>query len=138
MHKLNFTARWRWHRPLNPAPGRQKPCLKNKHQTKTNNNLDLVLHFAVFFLQGQHALGLQNHIFTQSCLFVAFQIQDKHLSEGQSSFSYVYLEVVSKHFSKSEKRPILYDNGSLFVHTDKPVYTPQQHGRVSDAFSKRE
>ncbi|KAK7802508.1 hypothetical protein U0070_018247 [Myodes glareolus] len=54
-------------------------------------------------------------------------IQDKHLSEGQSSFSYVYLEVVSKHFSKSEKRPILYDNGSLFVHTDKPVYTPQQH-----------
>ncbi|KAM7316887.1 hypothetical protein ACRRTK_024618 [Alexandromys fortis] len=56
-------------------------------------------------------------------------IQDKQLSEGQSSFSYVYLEVVSKHFSKSEKRPILYDNGSLFVHTDKPVYTPQQHGK---------
>ncbi|XP_005346054.1 complement C5-like isoform X2 [Microtus ochrogaster] len=58
-------------------------------------------------------------------------IQDKQLSEGQSSFSYVYLEVVSKHFSKSEKRPILYDNGSLFVHTDKPVYTPQQHVKVS-------
>ncbi|CAO2597773.1 Complement C5 [Lemmus lemmus] len=57
-------------------------------------------------------------------------IQDKQLSEGQSSFSYVYLEVVSKHFSKSEKRPILYDNGSLFVHTDKPVYTPQQHVKV--------
>nr|XP_048288184.1 complement C5-like isoform X2 [Myodes glareolus] len=57
-------------------------------------------------------------------------IQDKHLSEGQSSFSHVYLEVVSKHFSKSEKRPILYDNGSLFVHTDKPVYTPQQHVKV--------
>ncbi|XP_049982772.1 complement C5-like isoform X2 [Alexandromys fortis] len=58
-------------------------------------------------------------------------IQDKQLSEGQSSYSYVYLEVVSKHFSKSEKRPILYDNGSLFVHTDKPVYTPQQHVKVS-------
>ncbi|XP_026634485.1 complement C5-like isoform X2 [Microtus ochrogaster] len=57
-------------------------------------------------------------------------IQDKQLSEGQSSFSYVYLEVVSKHFSKSEKRPILSDNGSLFVHTDKPVYTPQQHVKV--------
>ncbi|XP_057610609.1 complement C5-like [Chionomys nivalis] len=57
-------------------------------------------------------------------------IQDKQLSEGQSSFSYVYLEVVSKHFSKSEKRPILYDNGSLFIHTDKPVYTPQQHVKV--------
>ncbi|XP_075842093.1 complement C5-like isoform X2 [Microtus pennsylvanicus] len=57
-------------------------------------------------------------------------IQDKQLSEGQSSFSYVYLEVVSKHFSKSEKWPILYGNGSLFVHTDKPVYTPQQHVKV--------
>ncbi|XP_057611675.1 complement C5-like [Chionomys nivalis] len=57
-------------------------------------------------------------------------IQDKQLSAGQSSFSYVYLEVVSKHFSKSEKRPILNDNGSLFVHTDKPVYTPQQHVKV--------
>nr|XP_048288172.1 complement C5 isoform X5 [Myodes glareolus] len=57
-------------------------------------------------------------------------IQDTQLSEGQSSFSYVYLEVVSKHFSKSEERPILYDNGSLFVHTDKPVYTPQQHVKV--------
>ncbi|XP_041530950.1 complement C5-like isoform X1 [Microtus oregoni] len=57
-------------------------------------------------------------------------IQDKQLSQGQSSFSYVYLEVVSKHFSKSEKRPILYDNGSLFIHTDKPVYTPQQYVKV--------
>ncbi|XP_038193131.1 complement C5-like isoform X2 [Arvicola amphibius] len=57
-------------------------------------------------------------------------IQDKQLSAGQSSLSYVYLEVVSKHFSKSEERPILYDNGSLFVHTDKPVYTPQQHVKV--------
>ncbi|XP_075842100.1 complement C5-like [Microtus pennsylvanicus] len=61
-------------------------------------------------------------------------IQDKQLSEGQSSFSYVYLEVVSKHFSKSEKRPILYGNGSLFVHTDKPVYTPQQHVKVGVLF----
>ncbi|XP_038193432.1 complement C5-like isoform X2 [Arvicola amphibius] len=57
-------------------------------------------------------------------------IQDKQLSAGQSSLSYVYLEVVSKHFSKSEERPILYDNGSLFIHTDKPVYTPQQHVKV--------
>ncbi|XP_041530954.1 complement C5-like isoform X2 [Microtus oregoni] len=57
-------------------------------------------------------------------------IQDKQLSQGQSSFSYVYLEVVSKHFSKSDKWPILYDNGSLFVHTNKPVYTPQQHVKV--------
>ncbi|XP_038192165.1 complement C5-like isoform X2 [Arvicola amphibius] len=61
-------------------------------------------------------------------------IQEKQLSAGQSSLSYVYLEVVSKHFSKSEERPILYDNGSLFVHTDKPVYTPQQHVKVGVLF----
>ncbi|XP_035293622.1 complement C5-like isoform X1, partial [Cricetulus griseus] len=59
-------------------------------------------------------------------------VQAKQLSEGQSSFSYVYLEVMSKHFSKSEKIPIIHDNGSLFIHTDKPVYTPQESGRVSD------
>ncbi|XP_029419542.1 complement C5-like [Nannospalax galili] len=53
-------------------------------------------------------------------------VQLKQLSEGQSSVSYVYVEVVSKHFSISEKTPITYDNGSLFIHTDKPVYTPQQ------------
>uniref|UniRef100_A0A8C6W685 Expressed sequence AI182371 n=1 Tax=Nannospalax galili TaxID=1026970 RepID=A0A8C6W685_NANGA len=59
-------------------------------------------------------------------------VQLKQLSEGQSSVSYVYVEVVSKHFSISEKTPITYDNGSLFIHTDKPVYTPQQSGRVYD------
>ncbi|XP_035293621.1 complement C5-like isoform X1, partial [Cricetulus griseus] len=44
--------------------------------------------------------------------------------------SYVYLEVMSKHFSKSEKIPIIHDNGSLFIHTDKPVYTPQEPVKV--------
>ncbi|XP_035302989.1 complement C5-like isoform X2 [Cricetulus griseus] len=57
-------------------------------------------------------------------------VQAKQLSEGQSSFSYVYLEVMSKHFSKSEKIPIIHDNGSLFIHTDKPVYTPQESVKV--------
>lgn len=57
-------------------------------------------------------------------------IQAKQLSEGQNSFSNVYLEVMSKHFSKIEIMPIIYDNGSLFVRTDKPVYTPQQPVKV--------
>ncbi|CAH6788964.1 AI182371 [Phodopus roborovskii] len=57
-------------------------------------------------------------------------VQNKQLSEGQSSFSYVYLEVMSKHFSKSEKMPIIHDNGSLFIHTDKPVYTSQEPVKV--------
>ncbi|XP_074251369.1 complement C5 isoform X3 [Saimiri boliviensis] len=57
-------------------------------------------------------------------------IQPKQLPGGQNPVSYVYLEVVSKHFSKSKKMPITYDNGFLFIHADKPVYTPDQSVKV--------
>ncbi|XP_060056047.1 complement C5 [Erinaceus europaeus] len=57
-------------------------------------------------------------------------IQPKQLSGGQSLVSHVYLEVVSKHFSKSKKMPVTYENGFLFIHTDKPVYTPHQSVKV--------
>ncbi|XP_066223380.1 complement C5 [Saccopteryx leptura] len=57
-------------------------------------------------------------------------IQPKQLSRGENPVSHVYLEAVSKHFSKSKKVPITYDNGFLFIQTDKPVYTPQQSVKV--------
>ncbi|XP_029419564.1 complement C5-like [Nannospalax galili] len=52
-------------------------------------------------------------------------IQPTQLSGGENSTSYVYLEIVSKHFSKLKKMPVLDSNRSLFNYTDKFLYTPQ-------------
>ncbi|XP_010601243.1 complement C5 isoform X1 [Fukomys damarensis] len=57
-------------------------------------------------------------------------IQPKQLPAGQNLVSYVYLEVVSKHFSKLKKIPITRDNGFLFVHTDKTSYVPHESVKV--------
>ncbi|XP_023557325.1 complement C5-like isoform X2 [Octodon degus] len=57
-------------------------------------------------------------------------IQPKDLSGGPNAVSHVYLEVVSIHFSKDIKIPLRYDNGFLFIQTDKSVYKSDQPVKV--------
>ncbi|XP_043421161.1 complement C5 [Prionailurus bengalensis] len=78
------------------------------------------------YSSGYVTLSMENKFQNSAVLTV----QPKQLSGGQNPVSHVYLEVVSKHFSRSKKVPITYDNGFLFIHTDKPVYTPQQSVKV--------
>uniref|UniRef100_A0A8C0BI67 Complement C5 n=1 Tax=Buteo japonicus TaxID=224669 RepID=A0A8C0BI67_9AVES len=49
---------------------------------------------------------------------------------GNNSVKYVYLEAVSPHFTRLKKIPVSYENGFLFIHTDKPIYTPDQSVKV--------
>ncbi|XP_063115847.1 complement C5-like isoform X2 [Cavia porcellus] len=57
-------------------------------------------------------------------------IQPKDLSGGPNAVSYVYLEVVSIHFSREIKIPLSYDNGFLFIQTDRSVYNLEQPVKV--------
>uniref|UniRef100_A0A8D2JFL7 Complement C5 n=1 Tax=Varanus komodoensis TaxID=61221 RepID=A0A8D2JFL7_VARKO len=61
-----------------------------------------------------------------------FQIQPKDLSsrDPKKPVEYVYLEATSPHFTKEKKMPITYENGFLFIQTDKPIYTPDQSVKV--------
>ncbi|XP_004849519.1 complement C5-like isoform X1 [Heterocephalus glaber] len=57
-------------------------------------------------------------------------IQPKQFPGGQNLLSYVYLEVISKHFSKLKKIPVTSDNEFLFIQTDKPAYIPHESVKV--------
>nr|XP_045369078.1 complement C5-like isoform X4 [Camelus bactrianus] len=57
-------------------------------------------------------------------------IQPKDLSGEPNAVSLVYLEIVSAHFSKATKIPLRYDNGFLFIQTDKPIYNSDQSVKV--------
>ncbi|KAF4797704.1 Complement C5 [Turdus rufiventris] len=61
---------------------------------------------------------------------VTLTVQPTDLPRTDNSDKYLYLEAVSPHFTKLKKIPVSYENGFLFIHTDKPVYTPDQSVKV--------
>ncbi|KFO99132.1 Complement C5, partial [Calypte anna] len=61
---------------------------------------------------------------------VTLRLQPTDLPRTENSANYVYLEAVSPHFTRLKKIPVSYENGFLFIHTDKPIYTPDQSVKV--------
>ncbi|NXK43996.1 CO5 protein, partial [Chauna torquata] len=61
---------------------------------------------------------------------VTLTLQPTDLARTENSVKYVYLEAVSPHFTRLKKIPVSYENGFLFIHTDKPIYTPDQSVKV--------
>ncbi|NXJ75425.1 CO5 protein, partial [Trogon melanurus] len=61
---------------------------------------------------------------------VTLTLQPTDLPRTENSVEYVYLEAVSPHFTRLKKILVSYENGFLFIHTDKPIYTPDQSVKV--------
>ncbi|XP_062446760.1 complement C5 isoform X2 [Rhea pennata] len=61
---------------------------------------------------------------------VTLTLQPADLPRTANSVQYVYLEALSPYFTRSKKIPISYENGFLFIQTDKPIYTPDQSVKV--------
>ncbi|XP_021269757.1 complement C5 isoform X1 [Numida meleagris] len=57
-------------------------------------------------------------------------LQPTDLAGPEDSVKYVYLEAASPHFTGLKKIPVSYENGFLFIHTDKPIYTPDQSVKI--------
>ncbi|KAM8934411.1 complement C5 isoform 2-T2 [Pelodytes ibericus] len=61
---------------------------------------------------------------------INLMIQTKDLPRKSNTEQYVYLEAQSNLFTKEEKVLVTYDNGFLFIQTDKPIYTPDQSVKI--------
>ncbi|XP_054988119.1 complement C5-like [Sorex araneus] len=53
-------------------------------------------------------------------------IKRKDLPGEPNAISYVYLEVICAHFSKTITIPLRYDNGFIFIETDKSIYSSDE------------
>ncbi|KAM5146274.1 complement C5 [Mantella aurantiaca] len=60
----------------------------------------------------------------------SLMIKPKSLPRKDSGMQYVYLQAQSNSFTKEEKVPVTYQNGFLFIQTDKAIYTPDQSVKI--------
>ncbi|XP_053137809.1 complement C5 isoform X2 [Hemicordylus capensis] len=66
----------------------------------------------------------------QDSVTLTVQPNDLSSRDTNNPVQHAYLEAVSSHFTREKKIPISYENGFLFIQTDKPIYTPDQSVKV--------